>query len=144
MGLSDSDCNRTVCYSITKGGISSHLHITPTNNKLRYKNEGSNLSLRLAWHGSPLLTLKRNSQLTKVRHDSSTLTHQAPPLPSPFWEPPFFSELSDTWSMLEAFSEPLTTTVMTTTMLPLMPIPMHNTTNKPSIGLPMTHMTSAV
>lgn len=34
--LSDSDCNRTVCYSITKGGISSHLHITPTNNKLRY------------------------------------------------------------------------------------------------------------
>ena len=34
--LSDSDCNKTVCYSITKGGISSHLHITPTNNKLRY------------------------------------------------------------------------------------------------------------
>merc|ERR1712172_402335 len=37
MGLSDSDCNRTVCYSITKGGISSHLHITPTNNKLSMK-----------------------------------------------------------------------------------------------------------
>ena len=27
---------------------------------------------------------------------SSTLTHQAPPLPLPFWEPSFFLELSDT------------------------------------------------